>query len=51
MWSSNVSTGAELSISAIPASQLAQDFGTPAFIMDEADFYARAGAWSAIHVL
>ena len=47
MWSSNVSTGAELSISAIPASQLAQDFGTPAFIMDEADFYARACTWSS----
>ena len=47
MWSSNVSTDAELSISAIPASQLAQDFGTPAFIMDEADFYARACNWSS----
>ena len=42
MWSSNVATGNGLSISAITATELAQKFGTPAFIMDEADFRARA---------
>ncbi len=46
MWSSNVKTGAELSISSIPASQLAKEFGTPAFIMDEADFRMRTAAWN-----
>ncbi|CAB4342163.1 MAG: diaminopimelate decarboxylase [Actinobacteria bacterium] len=46
MWSSNVKTGTELSISAIPASQLAKEFGTPAFIMDESDFRLRTAAWN-----
>jgi len=45
MWSSNVLTGKELSISGISASALAQEFATPAFIMDEADFRARAISW------
>ena len=39
MWSQSVDrSGAELSISGISASSLAKDFGTPAFILDEADF-------------
>lgn len=46
MWPSNVARGDELSISTITATQLAQDFGTPAFIMDEADFRARATRWN-----
>jgi diaminopimelate decarboxylase len=46
MWSSNVKAGAELSISSIPVSQLAKEFGTPAFIMDEADFRTRTAAWN-----
>ena len=46
MWSSNVATGNELSISSITATELAQKFGTPAFIMDEADFRARATRWN-----
>ena len=46
MWSSNVKTSAELSISTIPASQLAKEFGTPVFIMDEADFRVRTAAWN-----
>ena len=46
MWSSNVKTGAELAISSIPASQLAKEFGTPVFIMDEADFRVRIAAWN-----
>ena len=45
MWSSSVSTGAELSIAEITAKALAQDFGTPTFFIDEADFRERALAW------
>lgn len=45
MWSSNVLTGKELSISGISATALAQEFATPAFIMDEADFRTRAISW------
>ena len=47
MWSSNVETGTQLSISSIPISQLAKEFGTPAFIMDENDFRTRAAAWNS----
>ena len=46
MWSSHVKTGAELTISSISATDLAKEFGTPAFIMDEADFRDRAAAWN-----
>ena len=46
MWSSSVKTGLELSIAGITAKQLAQDFGTPTFFIDEADFRARALAWN-----
>ena len=46
MWSSHVKTGAELTISSISATALAKEFGTPAFIMDEADFRERASAWN-----
>ena len=46
MWSSSVTTGAELSISGITAKDLANDFGTPTFFIDEADFRARALAWN-----
>jgi len=50
MWSSHVKIGTELSIASIPASQLAKEFGTPAFIMDEGDFRTRATAWNiALH--
>ena len=42
MWSSSVTTGAELSISGITAKELAKEFGTPTFFLDEADFRARA---------
>ena len=45
MWASNVLTSKELSISGISATALAQEFATPAFIMDEADFRARAISW------
>jgi diaminopimelate decarboxylase len=46
MWSSSVTTGAELSISGISAKNLAKDFGTPTFFIDESDFRARALAWN-----
>ena len=45
MWSSSVTTGAELSIAGITAKTLAQEFGTPTFFIDEADFHERALAW------
>jgi diaminopimelate decarboxylase len=45
MWSSSVITGAELSIAGITAKTLAQEFGTPTFFIDEADFRERALAW------
>ena len=47
MWSSSVTTGAELSIAGITAKELAKEFGTPTFFIDEADFRARALAWNA----
>ncbi len=46
MWSSSVQTGNELSIAGITAKQLAKDFGTPTFFIDEADFRTRALAWN-----
>ena len=46
MWSSSVKTGSELSIAGITSKQLAKDFGTPTFFIDEADFRARALAWN-----
>jgi diaminopimelate decarboxylase len=50
MWSSSVTTGAELSISGITAKTLAGEFGTPAFFVDEKDFRERALAWNqALH--
>ena len=45
MWSSSVTTGAELSIAGITAKTLAKEFGTQTFFIDEADFRERALAW------
>ena len=45
MWSSSVTTGAQLSISGLTAKTLAKEFGTPTFFIDEADFRERALAW------
>jgi diaminopimelate decarboxylase len=45
MWSSSVTTGAELSLAGISAKTLAKEFGTPTFFIDEADFRERALAW------
>ena len=47
MWSSSVTNGAELSIAGFTAKELAKEFGTPTFFIDEADFRARALAWNA----
>jgi diaminopimelate decarboxylase len=41
-----VQTGTELSIAGVTAKNLAKEFGTPAFIVDEVDFYERATAWN-----
>ena len=47
MWSRNTSvTNGELHLSGISAAQLAKDFGTPAFFIDEADFRERAIEWN-----
>jgi diaminopimelate decarboxylase len=45
MWSSSVSLDEELSISGLTATDLAREFGTPLFVMDEADFRLRARNW------
>ena len=46
MWSKNVSlAGATLSLAGIPAAQLAKDFGTPSFFLDEDAYRSRALAW------
>jgi len=47
VWSRNISfTNGELHLSGISASQLAKDFGTPTFFIDEADFRERAIGWN-----
>jgi diaminopimelate decarboxylase len=46
MWSSNVAhTSAPLSLSSIPVTELAKEFGTPTFFLDEADFRNRVRTW------
>jgi diaminopimelate decarboxylase len=46
MWSKNSSLeGGVLSLSGIPAAQLAKDFGTPSFLLDEDAFRSRSLAW------
>lgn len=46
IWSANAKFNkGELTLSGIPASQLAQEFGTPTFFLDEAAFRARAISW------
>ena len=47
MWSRNISfTDGELHLSGISASNLAKEFGTPAFFIDEVDFRERAIGWN-----
>ena len=44
MWSKNASlAGATLSLAGIPAAQLAKDFGTPSFFLDEDAFRSDYG--------
>jgi diaminopimelate decarboxylase len=46
MWSNNVSfNNGELHLAGIPASNLAQEFGTPTFFLDEEAFRTRATLW------
>ena len=46
MWSKNTSfINGELALSGIPASQLAAEFGTPTFFLDEDAFRTRAASW------
>ena len=46
MWSKNISfVNGEVALSGIPASQLAAEFGTPTFFLDEDAFRTRAAAW------
>ena len=46
-FSSNSSFDGSLSIAGMSASQLASEFGTPLFVIDEADFLSRATLWKA----
>ena len=47
MWSKNVTfQDGQLHLSGISAKQLAKDFGTPSFFIDEDDFRTRAKSWS-----
>ena len=47
MWSKNISfIDGQLHLSGISATQLANDFGTPAFFVDEEDFKERALSWN-----
>lgn len=46
MWSKNISfINGEVALSGITASQLAFDYGTPTFFLDEDAFRTRAAAW------
>lgn len=46
MWSKNISFNeGQLHLSGISATKLANDFGTPAFFVDEEDFKERALSW------
>jgi len=44
-YSGNAAFDGELSIAGVSAQSLAQEFGTPLFVIDEADFIERASAW------
>lgn len=46
LWPTNVKrVGGELTIGGVPASELASEFGTPLFVIDELDMRQRAAAW------
>jgi diaminopimelate decarboxylase len=47
MWSKNITfSGGQLQLSGVGAIELAKEFGTPTFFLDEEAFRARATAWS-----
>ncbi|MEU3629974.1 diaminopimelate decarboxylase [Streptomyces fradiae] len=48
VWSRTVRRGDDgvLTVAGIPVTALAEEFGTPAYILDEADFRARCRAWA-----
>ncbi|MCM3906793.1 diaminopimelate decarboxylase [Trueperella bernardiae] len=47
VWSANVARteSGELAVAGVPVTQIAGEFGTPTYILDEADMRARARAW------
>ena len=47
VWAQTVQRGADgaVSVAGIDVRQLAEEFGTPAYVLDEADFRARCRAW------
>ncbi|MFD9126732.1 diaminopimelate decarboxylase [Kitasatospora sp. NPDC059571] len=47
VWSRTVARGADgvVAVGGVDVKTLAEEFGTPAYVMDEADFRARARAW------
>ena len=49
VWSSNVarSDSGALTVAGVAATDIATEFGTPAYVVDEADFRARCQAWAA----
>ncbi|WP_406506758.1 diaminopimelate decarboxylase [Streptomyces sp. NBC_00212] len=48
VWSSTVTRdkGGELTVGGLEVSRLAEEFGTPAYFLDEADFRSRCRAWA-----
>ena len=48
-WATGVARGADgqLAVQGIPVAQLAQEFGTPLFVLDEFDFRARAAGFKS----
>lgn len=48
-WAASVArdSGGELTVSGLPVSELAREFGTPLFVMDEQDFRSRAADFKA----
>lgn len=45
-WSARRAASGELAVAGIGAPELAREFGTPAFVMDRADFRGRAEVWA-----
>ncbi|MFJ6572932.1 diaminopimelate decarboxylase [Streptomyces sp. NPDC091292] len=47
VWAQTVRRGADgvVTVGGVPVTRLAEEFGTPAYFMDEQDFRARARAW------